>query len=127
MKRICSAVHQGLSVLILIGVIVEFFLAGTGIFHATTFQIHRVTGVLLWAGSALLILFALMGRTGRKTIGFSVLLFVLLFIQPLLLQINQPFVEALHPLNALAIMATSAYLVRLKGLRTQDKGVKHMG
>jgi hypothetical protein len=121
MKRVFSAVHQGLSILILIGVIVEFFLAGTGIFRATNFQIHRVTGVLLWAGSVLLILFSLMGRTGRKTIGFSALLFALLFFQPLLLQIHQPFIKALHPVNGLAIAATSTYLVRLGTTRAKER------
>jgi hypothetical protein len=121
MKKVSSTLHQGLGIVILIGVIVEFFFAGIGVFHAASFQIHRITGVLLWAGSALLLLFALVGRTGRKTIGFSTLLFVLMFIQPLLLRINQPFIQALHPVNGLAIMATCTYLLRLGAVRRANE------
>jgi hypothetical protein len=121
MKRVLSTLHQILGIVTLIGVIVEFFFAGMGVFHATSFQIHRVTGVLLWAASALLLLLSLIGRTRRKTIGFSALLFVLMFAQPLLLQMNQPFVKALHPVNGLAIMATSAYLVYLGTMRVKNQ------
>jgi hypothetical protein len=121
MKRILFTVHYCLSIVILIGLIVEFLFAGMGVFHAASFQIHRITGVLLWAGSALLLLFALIGRTGGKTIGFSTLLFVLLFIQPLLLQIHQPFVQALHLVNGLAIMASSTYLVCSGIMKFKDR------
>lgn len=121
MKRVLSTVHQSLSIVMLIAVIVEFFFAGMGVFHATSFQIHMVTGILLWAGSALLLLLALGGRTGGKTVGFSALLFVLMFVQPLLLQINQPFVQALHPVNGLSIMVLSAYLVRLGAIRVKEQ------
>lgn len=120
MKSVVSTLHQGLTIVILIGVIVEFFFAGIGIFHAASFQIHRITGVLLLAGSVLLFLLALIGRTGRKTIGFSTLLFVLMLIQPLLLQINQPFIQALHPVNGLVIMVTCLYLVRVGGKRAKQ-------
>lgn len=117
MKRVLSSIHQLLSIVTLIAVIGEFLFAGMGVFHATGFEIHRVTGVLLWAVSALLLLLALVGTTGRRTIGFSALLFVLMFVQPLLLRTNEPFVEALHPVNGLAIVAVTAYLVRLGTIR----------
>jgi hypothetical protein len=121
MKKIVSTVHYGLSIVVLIGLIVEFFFAGMGVFHVASFQIHRITGVLLWAGSAILLLFALIGRTGGKTIGFSTLLFVLLFIQPLLLQIHQPFLQALHLVNGLAIMASCTCLVRFGAKRIKER------
>ena len=121
MKRILSTVHQSLSILTLIVVIVEFFFAGMGVFHATSFQIHRVTGVLLLVSSALLLLLASVRRTGGKTIGLSALLFVLMFVQPLILQIHQPFVKALHPVNGLAILAISAYLVLLGTIRGKEQ------
>jgi hypothetical protein len=121
MKKILSTVHYGLSIVLLIGLIVEFFFAGMGVFHAASFQIHQITGILLWAGSALLLIFALIGRTGGKTIGFSALLFVLLFIQPLLLQIHQPFLQALHLVNGLAIVATCTCLVRFRAQRMKER------
>jgi len=117
MKRLFSTIHFGLSIVIMIGLIVEFFFAGMGVFHAANFQLHQITGVLLLASSLLVLIFALIGRTGRKTIGWSALLFVLLFIQPLLLQIHQPFVQALHLVNGLAIVATCACLIRHRAVK----------
>ena len=119
MKKLFSTIHFGLSIVVMIGLIVEFFFAGMGVFHATSFQIHRVTGVILLAGSLLLLLISLIGRTGGKTIGWSVLLLALLFIQPLLLQIHQPFVQAFHLVNGLAIIATSTCLVRFGAARAK--------
>lgn len=121
MKRILSTVHHGLSIVIIIGLIGEFFFAGMGVFHASSFQIHRMTGVLLWAGSALLLLLALIGRLGRRTIGFSTLLFVLLLIQPLLLQISQPYVKALHLVNGLAVLASCSYPVFVGAMRIKEQ------
>jgi hypothetical protein len=100
--------HFGLSIVVLTGLIIEFFFAGMGVFHAASFRIHQLTGVILLAGSFLLLSVAFIGRIAG---GFSSLLFVLLFIQPLLLQLNDPFLKALHLVNALAVTATSAYIV----------------
>lgn len=119
MKKLFSTIHFGFSILVMIGLIFEFFFAGMGVFHATSFQIHRLTGVILLAGSLLLLLISLIGRTGGKTIGWSVLLLALLFIQPLLLQIHQPFVQAFHLVNGLAIIATSTCLVRFGAARAK--------
>jgi hypothetical protein len=113
MKKTLSTVHQGLSILIVIALLIEFFFAGMGVFHAATFQIHRVTGVLILAASALLLLIALLGRMSLKMIGLSVFLFVLLFVQSLLLQIHQPFIKALHPVNGTVILLTGLYLTRI--------------
>ena len=99
----------GLSLLVLIGIIIEFFFAGMGVFHAASFQIHQITGVIIMAASLLLLIIAFIGKVGR---GISALLFVLLFLQPLLLQIHQPFLQALHVVNALAIAVTAVYLMR---------------
>jgi hypothetical protein len=99
----------GLSLVILIGIIFEFFFAGMGVFHAASFQIHQITGVILLAASLLLLIIAFIGKINR---GFYALLFVLLFIQPLLLQIHQPFLQALHVVNALAIAAAATFLMK---------------
>jgi Family of unknown function (DUF6220) len=119
MKKLLSTIHFGLSILVIIGVIIEFFFAGMGVFHAASFQIHRITGVILLAGSLLLLLISLIGRTGGKTIGWSVLLLVLLLIQPLLLQIHLPFVQAFHLVNGLLIIATCTRLVRFRAARVK--------
>lgn len=121
MKRKLSNVHYFLSYVILICLVVEFFFAGMGVFHAASFKIHQLTGVLLLACSLLLLIIALIGKTGGKIIGFSTLLFVLLFIQPLLLQITQPFVQALHLVNGLGIVATCVFLVRFGSIKVKER------
>ncbi|MDQ0200351.1 DUF6220 domain-containing protein [Neobacillus ginsengisoli] len=121
MKRILSNVHYFLSIVILICLVVEFFFAGMGVFHAASFKIHQLTGMLLLACSLLLLLVALFGKIGGKSIGLSTLLFVLLFIQPLLLQIHQPFVQALHLVNGLGIVATCVFLVRSGSMRGKER------
>jgi hypothetical protein len=121
MKKAATTLHLGLCMVITAGIIIEFFFAGIGVFHAASFQIHRIIGVILGAGSVLLLLLALMGRMGGKAIVFTALLFVLLFIQPLLLQINQPFLQALHLVNALAIASASVYLVKISTMRNKER------
>ena len=121
MKKTATTLHFGLCLAITAGVIMEFFFAGMGVFHAASFQIHRITGVILGAGSILLVLLAFIGRMGGKAIGFTALLFVLLFIQPLLLQINQPFLQALHLVNALAVATASVYLVKISAMQKKER------
>ena len=104
-------IHQLMTVLILLGIMIEFYFAGLGIFHAQSFQLHMVTGEILWGASLALFVISLIGMIGRKLIGFSLLLFVLLFIQPLLVQANQSFVQAIHLINALLIFAVTLYLM----------------
>jgi Family of unknown function (DUF6220) len=119
MKRVLSSIHSGLCIAILIAVIAQFFFAGLGVFGATSFQLHMVTGELIWYASVLLVLLALVGGMGRKTIGFSALLFVLMLIQSVIVNIHQPFIAALHPVNGLAIMGVTANLVRLGSKRVK--------
>ena len=111
MKKWLFMIHQLMTVLILLGIMIEFYFAGLGIFHAQSFQLHMVTGEILWGASLALFVISLIGMIGRKLIGFSLLLFVLLFIQPLLVQANQSFVQAIHLINALLIFAVTLYLM----------------
>jgi hypothetical protein len=121
MKKTAAALHFGICLVITAGVIMEFFFAGMGVFHAASFQIHRITGVILGAGSVLLLFLAFIGRMGGKEIGFTALLFVLLIIQPLLLHINQPFLQALHLVNALAIATASVYLAKISAMQNKER------
>ena len=113
MKKWVFMIHQLMTVLILLGIMIEFYFAGLGIFHAQSFQLHMVTGEILWVASLALFVISLIGMTGRKVIGFSLLLFVLFFIQPLLVQANQSFVQAFHLINAMFIFAVTLYLLAI--------------
>lgn len=117
MKHVFSTIYHIFSFLTLLSVFFEFFFAGMGVFHAASFQIHRITGILLLLFSVIMLLVALIGRIGRQRIGFTLLLLILLFIQPLLLQVHQPFIEALHPVNGLIIMLVCAYLILINKLK----------
>jgi hypothetical protein len=113
MKKTVAVLHFSLCLILTAGIIMEFFFAGIGVFQAASFETHRITGIILGAGSILLLLLSFIGRMGGKTIGFTSLLFVLLLIQPLLLQINQPYLKALHLVNAIAVAMASIYLANL--------------
>lgn len=123
MRKVLSAIHLGVSLILLAAVIAEFLFAGMGVFHATTFQIHRVTGYSIVYGSMLLLLISLIGLLGRARVLLSALLVLLMMIQSLLVHVPQPFVEALHPLNGLVIMGVAATLVRL-GFRARARSLR---
>jgi hypothetical protein len=98
----------GLTVLFLLGVVVQFFLAGLYVFGGSSIESHRVLGFILSAAALLLIILALVGRLPRKTVLLTVLLFGLTIIQSFLVNVDIDEVGALHPVNALVI-AFAAY------------------
>ena len=93
----------GLTVLFLVGVVVQFFLAGLTVFGGTSIESHRVLGFVLAAAALLLIILALVGRLPRKTVLLTVLLLGLSIVQSVLANIGIDEVAALHPVNALVI------------------------
>src|SRR5690242_14111249 len=120
MRNVVSKVHGGLAWIVVVAVVAQFFFAGLGLFGATTLQAHRTTGNLIGAASLLLLVLALVGMLGGMRIGLSALLFVLTFIQNLLVR-GPSLVAAFHPLNALAVLGVAVMLARsgsvLGGLR----------
>jgi hypothetical protein len=93
----------GLTVLFLLGVVVQFFLAGLYVFGGTSIETHRVLGLILALAALILIILALVGRLPRKTVLLTVLLLGLSILQSILANIDIDEVEALHPVNALVI------------------------
>jgi len=71
-------------------------------------------GVALTILAILFPVLALVGRLGRKLIGFSTLLVFLTIDQAILpsLRGNAPWIAALHPVNALALIGVSAMIRR---------------
>jgi uncharacterized membrane protein len=96
-------VFFGLTVLFLLGVVVQFFLAGLHVFGGTSIDSHRVLGFILAAAALLLIILALVGRLPRKTVLLTVLLLGLTILQSILVNVDIDEVGALHPVNALVI------------------------
>jgi hypothetical protein len=107
-------------------VIVQFFLAGLGIFGAipeedasTTsdrwedkIDPHAALGHFMQMGSLLLLLLILIAWTGPRSIGATFALAVLLILQIILAAVGEdtPAVGALHPVNALLILGLSWFL-----------------
>jgi len=115
MQRIVAQIHQWLARLFLAGLLIEFYLVGAAIFGAgLSFGPHRMLGTALVVLAILFPVLALIGRLGRKLIGFSLLLVFLTIVQVVLpsLRGNVPWIAALHPVNAMALMGISAMLRR---------------
>jgi peptidoglycan/LPS O-acetylase OafA/YrhL len=106
-------------------VVVQFFLAGAGVFRAkptgdkrlfesSTFAAHRGLGWILQLGALLLLLLALLARPGRRRLIGSAVLFILLIAQGVLSEAGDsaPWVAALHPVNGLLILALASFPAR---------------
>jgi hypothetical protein len=102
--------HAGLALVVMAAIVLQFFLAGVGIFGAGSIEAHRVLGYVITLAALLLLVVALIGRIGRQRIIFSAVLLVLLVVQIALIESKQPWIEALHPLNALAILGVTAQI-----------------
>jgi Family of unknown function (DUF6220) len=122
MRQMVSRIHRGLAWLAMAGFVVQFYLVGAVLFGVTTFELHRRLGYLLAVPVALLLILAVAGRLGGRPIGFSALLLVLVVVQALLpsLRSSVPWLAALHPVNALALMGVTAAIGRAP--RTEPQG-----
>jgi hypothetical protein len=115
MQRIMSQSHQWLARIFLAGLLLQFYLASTAMFGAGSFQPHRMLGAVLTMLVFLFPVLALAGRLGRQLIGLSILLVVLTIVQMMLPSLRgaAPWIAALHPVNALALMGISATIGRI--------------
>ena len=111
--------------LFFLGVIVQFFLVGIGLFgmkdgatidNAKSLDPHRAFGFILSDGGAvlMLVLVLLAWPTPRRLLGLWVLLAVLAFVQPVLAGsgFHHEWVGMFHPVNALLLLGLSGHLVR---------------
>src|SRR5690349_1499905 len=95
--------------------VLQVFLAGLGVFDDPgSFITHRNFGYTFGWLTLVILVLAIVGRMGRRTIGLSVLLLVLFTLQSVFiaLRTDLPAVAALHPLNGFLIMLTSIVLTR---------------
>jgi hypothetical protein len=107
MVRIGRLAFLAIAYLFLVSIVVQFFVAGLGLFVGEeNFELHGIFGFTAVHGLSLLLpIAAAIGRTGRRTIGLGLLLFVLVTVQVTLpgLREGVPLIAALHPVNALLI------------------------
>jgi hypothetical membrane protein len=112
MKLALSRIHMVLGGITMLLIVLQFFLAGVGIFGAGDIDMHRSVGYLVTVLAALLLLLALAGTLGRKRILFSGLLLLLMIVQIALIESNEPWVMAFHPLNGLLILGAGSEMMR---------------
>ncbi len=104
-------VFNGLAVLYLLGVVVQFFLAGLGVFGTASYDYHQAVGFILGVVSLALLVLAIGAKLPRPLTGLAFLLFILNAIQIVLIQIDIGEIKALHVVNALAIALVANMLM----------------
>jgi Family of unknown function (DUF6220) len=115
-RRLVSRLHRGGALVLLLGFVLQFYLVGAALFGFATFEMHRGLGYLLAILVLVVLLLAVVGGLGRRLIGLSALLLALTLVQTMLpsLRGGAPWLAALHPVNALALMGITATLVRYR-------------
>ena len=112
MRTGLSKAYSGVGYLVAALTLLQFFLAGLGIFGATGFGAHESVGYILHAITLIVFLLALAGpRTGRD-IGMGLALLLIATLQVLLPELrgDAPAIAALHPVVALVIMGLAAHI-----------------
>ena len=109
-------VHRGLGFLFLGLAVLQFFLAGLGVFGdglgSSDYDAHTIVGSLLMLLALILLILAAIGR--REALATSGVLLVLMIIQSVLANIGNDasVVAALHPLNGLLILGVAGLTAR---------------
>lgn len=105
------------AVLFVVGVVVQVFLAGVGLFGAGNMAGHVGFGYLLSIVPLLPLLLAWPARTGRRTAALCAALLVASQVQTFLplFSDDAPLVAALHPVNALLVFGLG-FVVARRGL-----------
>jgi hypothetical protein len=106
--------------LFVLAVAIQFLFAGLGILGGESLEPHRQWGfIVLHLIPILMLIAAIIGRMGRTVIVLTVVLFLLVFLQPLLVdpELDPHWLRSLHVLNALFIFALGYHLAQ-RGTRT---------
>jgi hypothetical protein len=108
-------VHRVLLSVFTLGVIVQFFLAGLGVFRVDhgasdarfdhVFSPHRTLGNVLFLIALLVLLAALLARLGRTRVLLSLVLPLLVYLQFVFANNGPSWFRALHPVNAVLVLA----------------------
>ena len=114
-QRIARPIHVVVAWLLVVGLLVQVFLAGMGVFDSSgAFATHRDFGYTLTLLPAVLIVTSAVGRFGRmETIAAAVMLGQFFLQSILVLQRDStPAIAALHPVNGVLILLIAVWLAR---------------
>lgn len=118
LRRGATAAYRWLTIVFFVGVLVQFFLAGLGVFGVdagtpledqSSLDPHRTLGTILMALALLILLCVLVARPTRVVFVPYLVLFVLTILQPVLAEGNEAL-GGLHALAAGAIFAVAGWL-----------------
>jgi hypothetical protein len=112
-RRFARPVHVVVAWLFVIGLLVQVFLAGMGVFASVAdFATHRDFGYLLTALPVVLIVTGLVGGFGRWHVIAAAVMFVQFILQSLLVlqRDSVPAVAALHPVNGFLILLVAIWV-----------------
>jgi len=108
--------------LFVLGLFVQFYLAGRGAFGASSYSAHRTFGDVLHLVTPLILLLTLLHRRTRNRVDvvLAIALIVLFEVQLALADLEHPSVGAFHPVNGLLILGVAFWLFRrdLRAVRT---------
>jgi hypothetical protein len=98
----------------LVGILVQVFLAGAGLFELSDWMPHTELGWGLWFGALVLPILAAVLRADRWTVGLAIVLFAAVTVQVMLAmaRTTYPILAAIHPLNAFLIVWLAWALAR---------------
>lgn len=133
MKDAARTVYRLLAALFLTGVVVQFFLAGLGVFRTQqeaasagatftrtafdhSFGPHIVLGDVLGIISIALVVVALLARPGRSVLLTTLAVLLLVIVQAAVADAGPPAVRALHPVVGLGVLGAAGYAVCLTGV-----------
>jgi hypothetical protein len=117
MNNTFTRIHKVLTSIISLAVFVQFFLAG--LWHAevlSTPEAHAYFGIALLLAAFLSLIAALAGRMGARAIRATAVLFILILLQPILIEQRRagiPFLSAFHTVNAAFIGMVSGVIARM--------------
>jgi hypothetical protein len=114
MRRFFRFALLGFSWLFLVAVVVQVYFAGLMLFGQESGSgLHENTGYILGTAGGLFLFLPPLARAGATTIIMGVMLTLVTFFQPnLTFARDTPVIAALHPVNALLILALAILMVR---------------
>lgn len=101
----------GFALIYMLGVVVQFFLAGLAVFGVRSYDAHTGLGYVLGLISLVLLALAIGAKLPRSVTALSTVLVALNAVQIVLIEIDIAEVNALHLVNALAIAFVANMLV----------------
>ena len=115
MRSIARSAYAVLAWLFVVGLLVQVFLAGRGVFDSPLqFETHRDFGFALSAIPIVLLVVGIVAGVGRRLAAFAIVAFLLFILQSILVAFREssPMIAALHPVNGFVIVLLAIEMAR---------------